>query len=119
MTQPSACQEYMASEDVVSFLARVAVRLALHRPVYGPFPRRVIGPPFTAGNRMLIVAAEPRSRGFSLFGFSRINACVELCLKPNSEKPRERGSIQQTSRGTPPKGRPHYRSAQSPVKGSA
>ena len=64
---------------------------------------------------------EPRSRGFSAFGFSHDSGLVGpgFSAKPNSEKPRERGSNSDLRvRVTRRERRAYYRSAASPVNGA-
>lgn len=64
------------------------VFVAFPSPVHRAFRGAVIGPPFTAGYRAPHPNWEAGSPAFSLFGFSNL-----LRLKPNSEKPRERGFL--------------------------
>ena len=65
-------------------------------PVHGAFPAGVLGPPLTAGRRQgRLIFLEPRLRGFSLFRLSSVLG--EKWLKPNSEKPRKRGSRSEES----------------------
>ena len=64
-------------------------RRAVFSPVHGACRAAVVGPPFTAGDAGP-TDRKPRSRGFSLFGFSRMD--------DNSDAGRNRTGSDRTSR---------------------
>ena len=55
-------------------------------PRSGGLPRSGLGPPLQGGCGSAVRVLQPRSRGFSRFGFSH-----KARLKPNCEKPPEGG----------------------------
>jgi hypothetical protein len=80
------------------------------------FPRSGNRPAVYGGLERCTTAQEAGSPAFSLFGFSHRRF---RRLKPNSEKPRERGSENITMPlATRPQGRAYYRCAESPVNGA-
>ena len=72
----------------IAFLFETVASKVHFQPRSRGFPRQRVRPAVDGGWWELSELLEPRSRGFSPFGFSRFR---RQGLKPNAEKPRERG----------------------------